>query len=197
MKNKKSLIAIIILICLSIFFATRLISNKKEIVLLNHTIFSKEKEIDELKKIKNSLSNQIDELKNENEILEYHVNSYNQTETTPPTEGIAIINPEELERKVNAKETFILLITQDKCPHCMNFKPKMDKILKEHHILAYEINNTALKTNPNLSNTFSISGTPTTIFIKDGVETSLSNRLIGNVSEEKINEKLRDTNYIQ
>ena len=43
---------------------------------------------------------------------------------------------------------------------------------------------------------FSYDATPTTIFVKDGVEATSANRINGNVSEEKIISKLKSNGFI-
>ena len=50
--------------------------------------------------------------------------------------------------------------------------------------------------NPIVKNVANISGTPTTIFIENGEEKSTLNRLVGNVAEYKLVDKLKTMGYI-
>ena len=45
----------------------------------------------------------------------------------------------ELEKKLNNKDTFILVITQTKCSHCAQYKPVLKEVLYEYNLKAYEI----------------------------------------------------------
>ena len=44
---------------------------------------------------------------------------------------------------------------------------------------------------------YTVTGTPTTIFIKNGVETSIMSRINGEVSKDKIISKLKQNEYIK
>lgn len=47
------------------------------------------------------------------------------------------IDPEELERKINDKETFILLIVKTGCQACEAFYPEINKFISETHYVIY------------------------------------------------------------
>ena len=53
------------------------------------------------------------------------------------------------------------------------------------------------KEEASLMSEFPITGTPTTIFITDGVEEDTHNRIDGNLKKSKIIEKLKDSGYIK
>ena len=104
----------------------------------------------------------------------------------------------ELKEKIDNKDSFILVITQDSCSHCKSYLPVINKIGKEYDITFYDISQTNLSNEDAtyLKNIANISGTPTTVFIEEGEEKSTINRLIGNVAEYRVIEKLKALGYI-
>ncbi|MDD6878903.1 MAG: thioredoxin family protein [bacterium] len=105
----------------------------------------------------------------------------------------------DLEEKIKNEETFILEVVQDGCHNCESFTPKLKEIIKKYDINIVQINLTNLSeedTN-NLNNIFNVSGTPTVIFITNGKEESISKRIVGNVSKDKIISKFKKANYIK
>ena len=74
--------------------------------------------------------------------------------------------------KVKDKESFVLLVIQNGCSHCENFKPVFDKFANENNIDYFKLNLTNLSSNDgnDLNANYEISGTPTLMIFKDGVE---------------------------
>jgi len=109
------------------------------------------------------------------------------------------INYSDLKKALEKKESFILEIVQDGCSNCEKFTPKFKKILSKYNLKAKQINLTELskKDNNDLSNLYNVSGTPTVIFISNGVEESISKRIVGNVDEDKVISKLKVAGYIK
>ncbi|MBQ8659238.1 MAG: thioredoxin family protein [Bacilli bacterium] len=107
----------------------------------------------------------------------------------------------ELQEKVNNKETFILVLTQTDCSHCAEYKPTFKKVLAEYDVYAYELNIAEDKITQEeknqLKNIANTSGTPTTIFIKDGEEVSTATRLVGNKPTSDIIKRLKAMGYIK
>ena len=105
----------------------------------------------------------------------------------------------ELKNKIDKKDSFILVITRTDCSHCAVFKPKLKEVLSQNNIIAYEIATDKLSTNEKaeFNDIANISGTPTTIFIVDGEEATTTNRLIVDVTTEKIINKLKSQGYIK
>lgn len=105
----------------------------------------------------------------------------------------------DLNKKIEGKDTFILLITQTGCSHCEAFLKTVKNTIKDYDIVFYDINLTNLSSDEQgqlklIANT---SGTPTTVFIKDGVEETTLNRIVGETSEAKLVEKLTKQGYIK
>ncbi len=108
------------------------------------------------------------------------------------------LNFKDLQEKINNKETFILVITQTDCTHCAEYKPVLKEILVEYNIIAYEIDEHKLSKEENayLKDIANTSGTPTTVFIENGVEKSTSTRIIGAKKRDVILARLKAMKYI-
>ncbi len=109
------------------------------------------------------------------------------------------ISYSELNKKLENKETFFFVVVRDGCQHCEAFIPKVEEVLKEYDIKGYKLNYSDLseKDEEDFTNKYGISSTPTTVFIKDGNETSILQRIEGNVSKEKLIDKLKKNDYIK
>ena len=109
------------------------------------------------------------------------------------------ITYKELDEKMKNKESFILVISRTDCSHCASYKPKLKSILTDNNLVAYEIATDTLekKDEKKFKSLFTIQGTPTTVFITDGEEKTVSNRLIGDVSSNKVIERLKSLGYIK
>lgn len=107
----------------------------------------------------------------------------------------------ELQKKVDNKETFILVLTQTDCSHCMEYKPTLKKVLAEYDIYAYELNISEDKISKEdkakLKQIANTSGTPTTVFITNGEEKTTSTRLVGNRPSSDIIKRLKAMGYIK
>lgn len=109
------------------------------------------------------------------------------------------LNFSKVEEKVNNKETFILLLSQETCSHCAQYKPILKKVLAKHDIIAYElqIDKLTKEETAKLKDIANASGTPTTIFIEKGVETNTSTRLVGTKTSTEIESRLKALGYIK
>ena len=105
---------------------------------------------------------------------------------------------DELKEKVNNKDSFILIFTQDTCSHCKAFIPVANKVGQNYNVTFYDLSITNLKDEDvaYLKNVAYASSTPTTVFIENGEEKSTLNRLVGNVQEYKLVDKLKSMGYI-
>ncbi len=112
--------------------------------------------------------------------------------------NITTLDINELKEKINNKDSFIMVITQDGCTHCHAYLPVLNKVAGQYNIDVYNISQTGLSTDDSayLKSIANISGTPTTVFIEDGEEKSTLNRLVGNVAEYKLIDKLKGMGYI-
>lgn len=125
----------------------------------------------------------------------------------PQKNGIVSITGEELLTKLENKETFILVVTQDGCTHCEKYKPILNRVLTENNIYAYELDLRKVKQNESeeieneIAKTFGTKaqgfGTPTTIFINDGIEKTTINRLVGSLNYNALKERLKERGFIK
>lgn len=109
------------------------------------------------------------------------------------------LNFDELQKKIDNKETFILVLTQTDCSHCITYKPILKETLNEVDLYAYELQTNKLtkEETTKLKDIANASGTPTTIFIRDGQEISTSVRLVGSKSKSQIISRLESLGYIK
>lgn len=108
------------------------------------------------------------------------------------------IKYDEFTEKISNKESFVLLLSQTTCSHCMDFKPKLANVAKEYKLEIYYIETNLLSKSQHeeLNKLFSFDGTPTTIFITQGEEKTAASRINGDVSEQKIISKLKSNGFI-
>lgn len=104
----------------------------------------------------------------------------------------------EVIEKIENKESFVLLLSQTTCSHCMDFKPKIENVANKYKLNIYYIETNLLNKDQasKLKTYISYTGTPTTIFILNGQETTVANRLNGSVEEQKIIDKLKSNGFI-
>lgn len=109
------------------------------------------------------------------------------------------INYSGIEERVKSEENFVILVTQDGCSHCEEFLPKVKEVIVENKIIIYHLNlsNATIDDKKNIIKLFGNIGTPTTIFIRNGIEEVISNRIIGNSSKSKLVEQLKLYNFIK
>ncbi len=108
------------------------------------------------------------------------------------------ITVNELESKINNKDSFILVITQTGCSHCEQYLPELEYTLEEVNLEAYDLNITGISDDEQkkLAKHVNFNGTPTTVFYTNGEEKTTLNRIIGFASKAKIKERLKSLGYI-
>lgn len=106
---------------------------------------------------------------------------------------------DEVMKKVNNKESFVLLFSQTTCSHCAQYKPKLSQVAKDYKINIYylEVDLLKDKQEKELKKHFSYNSTPVTLFITDGDEVTAATRIVGDVSKDKIISKLKSNGYIK
>ena len=96
------------------------------------------------------------------------------------------ISIEEYNEKVAGKKDFILYIHSPTCSHCLDFKPKLNKIIKKKHLTVFGMD---MSKEENRADNLVKDGTPVLIIFKGGEET---NRQIGDKTEKETLEFLKD-----
>ena len=109
------------------------------------------------------------------------------------------LNKKTLQEKINNKDDFILVITREGCSHCAEYIPVFTRVLKDYDLKAYYIDIAKLSSDDKsyLDDLFTISGTPTTLFINKGEEKTVINRIVGSTSRKKIEDRLKKLKYIE
>ena len=110
------------------------------------------------------------------------------------------LNYNEFLEKMEKKESFVLLLSQTTCSHCMDFKPKLSEVAKDNKIVVYYMETDLLddETRDNFKKKyFSFTGTPTTVFVINGEEKSAATRIDGDVSKDKIISKFKSNGFIK
>lgn len=97
------------------------------------------------------------------------------------------LNYTELKEKIDNKDDFILVITKTDCSHCEAYKPRLKDVLAKYDINAYEIALDKLSDDEKkvFNEIANVSGTPNTVFFKNGEETTTTNRLVGDIQDEE------------
>ena len=108
------------------------------------------------------------------------------------------IELDTLIEKIENKEDLILLVSQTTCSHCASYKPKLDKVAKKYKLDIYyiEVDLFNEEEEKKFESYIRFNGTPVTIFLKNGEETTVASRIEGNASTEKIIKKLKSNGFI-
>lgn len=96
---------------------------------------------------------------------------------------------DDIMKKIENKESFVLCISSTECPHCDDYKPKLKNVANKYGVKIYYTDINLF--NDNDYDKFKVDfsfdgGTPTTIFIINGEEKTTATRISGDVSTEKI-----------
>ena len=114
-------------------------------------------------------------------------------------DNLVRLSYDEIMEKIDNKESFILCISRTTCSHCNVYKPKLRKVANKYDIKIYYTDVDKYTKNDLKDFNSKISfdgGTPTTLFIKDGKEKTTATRIEGDVSIEKIVDKLKKNGFI-
>lgn len=105
----------------------------------------------------------------------------------------------EVINKMDSKENFVLCISQTTCSHCQAYKPKLSKVANKYklEIFYVEVDKLDAEEEKALKKYINYSSTPTTVFITNGAEKTVANRINGDTSSEKIIKKLKSNGFIK
>ena len=105
----------------------------------------------------------------------------------------------EVISKLNNKESFVLCISRTNCSHCIDYKPKLRRVANEYDTYIYfiDVDKYDKKDLEAFNSRISFDGsTPVTVFIKDGEEKTTATRIEGDVSVDRIVNKLKKNGFI-
>ncbi len=105
----------------------------------------------------------------------------------------------KLKDMISDEETFFFVVVRDGCSFCEKFVPILEEVTDEYEITGYKLNIAKMSEDEynEFDSIYNVDGTPTTIFIEKGKETSLLQRIDGYVGKEKLISKLENTGYIK
>lgn len=108
------------------------------------------------------------------------------------------INYNEYSSLIENKEDFVLYIGSASCSHCLNFKPTLEKIIKNYQLdIKYiDISTLTEKEYAVLKNKTKLQGTPTVVFIEDGI-VQTSPKIQGDMSYTRALEKFKESGYVK
>ena len=107
---------------------------------------------------------------------------------------------------IENKESFILFIGSRTCNHCAEFKITLEEVIEDYNVdFKYiDIANLTTEERKSFSSSVNFDGTPTTVFIKKGVDNSCTlfscdktKRIEGALSYQKTVEILKNNGYIK
>ena len=104
----------------------------------------------------------------------------------------------ELIKKIENDESFDVVLSQTTCNHCASFKPKMKRVANKYKLDVYyiEVDLLSKEESTEFKKYINFEGTPVTVFIKNGEETSIATRIDGNKKTDVIEKKLKSNGFI-
>lgn len=132
-------------------------------------------------------------------ILFFSILFYATTKNEKNTSLVTFITMSTLKEKLENKDSFVLILSQDGCSHCEAYLKTVDNVISKYNVTIYDLNLSKLNNSEKneLSSLFSISGTPTTVFITEGEEKTSLNRIVGELEKDKLTQKLKNLGYIK
>ena len=115
------------------------------------------------------------------------------------SKNLVEMNTKTFKEKINNKDSFILLITKEGCSHCAEYLPVFINVLEKYNLTAYKLDLADMSDSDKeyLADIANISGTPTTVFIENGEETTVLNRIVGSASRKTVIDRLKTMKYIK
>lgn len=109
------------------------------------------------------------------------------------------IDYQKFNTMIEAEQSFVLFIGSTTCSHCDLYKETLNEAIKKYQVHIYYIDVSKLSSDENnkLKLVANYTGTPTTVFIENGQETSMYDRIDGNRPMDKVIEKLKKKGYIK
>lgn len=108
------------------------------------------------------------------------------------------ISYNELNEKMKNKETFVLYIGAANCSHCSEFKPTLEKVVKEYNLDVYYIDMATVSEEEYeaVKNKTNLQGTPTVLVVQNG-KSKYTDRIVGTKDEESTVEFFKEIGKIK
>ncbi len=105
---------------------------------------------------------------------------------------------DELTKKIDAKENFVLVLGSSTCSACATYKVTMEEIITKYNLTIYHFDGGELKDEERakLLSIVYYTSTPTTVYFKDGKAEETHKRLVGAVEYDKAIDFLKQKGYI-
>ena len=105
---------------------------------------------------------------------------------------------DDLQLKLGNKDSFVLVIGSSTCSACAKYEEIMKSVIKDKKVEIFYLDLQTL-TKEQYSKVYSkyvVSSTPTTLFIKNGAETSTYDRIVGAADYTEIVENLKKQGFL-
>lgn len=112
--------------------------------------------------------------------------------------GYTELSFSELQTKLENKDSFVLVIGSSTCSACSKYKETMKDVISDKQVEIFYLDLQLLSEEEyaKIYSKYVIVSTPTTIFIKDGLETSTYDRITGAASYTDIVKNLEKHGFI-
>ena len=97
-----------------------------------------------------------------------------------------ILTDDTIQKSIDSNGLLFVYFWAEWCAPCKHFSPVVEDIKKEKNLNLFKVN---ADDNPDSSKRFKLTGIPTIIVIKDGVEVD---RIIGGMPKHKLAERLKE-----
>ena len=97
-----------------------------------------------------------------------------------------ILTDDTIQKSIDSNGLLFVYFWAEWCGPCKHFSPVVEDIKKEKNLNLFKVN---ADDNPDSSKRFKLTGIPTIIVIKDGVEVD---RIIGGMPKHKLAERLKE-----
>ena len=113
--------------------------------------------------------------------------------------GYTEISYDDYKKLVENKESFPLVIGSSTCSACSMFKPTMESFIKKYQVEVKYIDLSKLsdEDRQSLGSIVNFKSTPTTVFYKDGEQTSVYHRIVGSVGLSDVVDAYKKMGYIE
>ena len=108
------------------------------------------------------------------------------------------ISYQQLKEKMDAKDTFVLVVGSATCTACSNYKMTMEQVIKAKQVEIFyiDLNKLTSEEDAKLYSEFVVTSSPTTIFFDKGEQEPVINRIVGSADYDKIIEALEKRGYL-